>query len=379
MRAFHRALNGILALVLSAALLSVPAFAEGDEAPTGIIDEEQLNEMVAQYIEEKNLDPEKISVGYCYTATGDTWLYNGDRWYYSASMYKVPLMMILAEREHNGELTQDSNLDGLTLAKAEESILTYSNNDFAHLMMHYIGTDRECRELYQQYSDMPVEDYDPDFYDYSYFNARFMTDVMKTLYFENERFPHIIDCLKPAQPGAYFRRDMGTEYEIAQKYGSYKEFNSTAGIVYTPNPYILVVMTKDLSIAGGENVIAQLCVKFRDYTLQLDSELEAYEQAQAEAEAEALAEQLLREQEELERRQGEEQAAAEAQPTPSVIPSAAPVQDGEPEEKSPVPVIAIAGGIGAVIVIAAVVLLLVRRRKRVPTVAGSSRGYTPKH
>lgn len=377
MRAFHRALNGILALMLSAALLTVPAYAEGDEAPAGIIDEEQLNEMIAQYVEEKDLNPEKISVGYCYTATGDTWLYNGDKWYYSASMYKVPLMMILAEREYNGELTQDSNLDGLTLAKAEESILTYSNNDFAHLMMHYIGTDRECRELYRQYSDMPAEDYDPDFYDYSYFNARFMTDVMKTLYFENERFPHIIDCLKPAQPGAYFRRDMGTEYEIAQKYGSYKEFNSTAGIVYTPNPYILVVMTKDLSIAGGENVIAQLAVKFRDYTLQLDGELEAYEQAQAEAEAEAEAERRRLEQEELERRQDEEQKAA---PTPSVIPGAAPVQDEQPGEKPPVPVIAIAGGIGALIVIAVIVPMLVRRRKRVTaTTAPAHRGYTPKH
>lgn len=373
MRAFFRALKGILALALSASLLAVPAFAEGDETPAGIIDEEQLNELVAQYIEEKNLNAGKISVGYCYTATGDTWLYNGDAWYYSASMYKVPLMMILAEREYSGELTQESDLNGLTLARAEESILTYSNNDFAHLMMHYIGTDRECRELYQQYSDLPVEEYDPDFYDYSYFSARFMTDVMKTLYFENERFPHIVDCLKPAQPGAYFRRDMGGEYEIAQKYGSYKEFNSTAGIVYTPNPFILVVMTRDLTIAGGENVIAELAVKFKDYTLQLDNELEQYQQAQAAAEE---AERQRLEQEELER-QAQEQA--ESTPAPSAIPSAAPAQDEPEGEKSPIPVIA-GAAVCAVLIIAVVTLLLVRRRKKVPAAAASgSRSYTPKH
>lgn len=376
MRALKKALKGILALTLSAALLSVPAFAEEGEEPQGLIDGEQLNEMVEQYIQEKNLNPEKISVGYCYTATGDTWLYNGDRWYYSASMYKVPLMMILAEREHNGELTQESKLNGLSLAEAEESILVYSNNDYAHLMMHYIGTDRECRELYQQYSDLPVEDYDPDFYDFSYFNARFMTDVMKTLYFENERFPHIIDCLKLAQPGAYFRRDMGGEYEIAQKYGSYKEFNSTAGIVYTPNPYILVVMTRDMSIAGGENTIAELAVKFRDYTLQLDTELEAYEQAQAEAEAEALAEQLLREQEELER----QQAQAEAQPEPSVIPSALPEAE-KPESDGVSGLVIAAAVLAAAVIIAALALLLIKRRKKTATAAaaGDSRGYTPKH
>lgn len=377
MRAFFRALKGILALVLSVGLLAVPAFAEGEENPAGIIDEEQLNTMIAQYIEENKLNAEKISVGYCYTATGDTWLYNGDTWFYSASMYKVPLMMILAEREHNGELTQESNLKGLTLAKAEESILTYSNNDYAHLMMNYIGTDRECRELYQQYSDLPVEEYDPDFYDYSYFSARFMTDVMKTLYFENERFPHIVDCLKPAQPGAYFRRDMGSEYEIAQKYGSFKEFNSTAGIVYTPNPFILVVMTRDLTIAGGENVIAQLAVKFKDYTLRLDTELEQYQQAQAEAEAEALAERLVKEQEEAERQQAEEQA--ESTPAPTAIPSAAPAQDATQGDKSPLPVI-VPVCVGAAVIIAAVVLLLIRRRKKAPAVAsGGSRSYTPKH
>lgn len=374
MRAFYRALKGILALMLSVGLLAVPAFAESGETPAGLVDGEQLDAIIAQYIEEKNLNADKISVGYCYTATGDTWLYNGDEWYYSASMYKVPLMMILAEREHNGELTQESDLNGLTLAKAEESILVYSNNDFAHLMMHYIGTDRECRELYQKYSDLPVDQYDPDFYDYSYFSARFMTDVVKTLYFENERFPHIVDCLKLAQPGAYFRRDMGSDYEIAQKYGSYKEFNSTAGIVYTPNPYILVVMTKDLTIAGGENVIAELAVKFRDYTLQLDTELEQYQLEQAAAEAEAEAERQRLEQEELARQQ------AETQPEPSAVPSVEPVQDEPQEEKTPVAVIAVIG-VGAAVIIAAVVLLAVRRRRKVPTAAatGGSRGYTPKH
>lgn len=374
MRAFYRALKEILALMLSVGLLAVPAFAESDETPAGLVDGEQLDAMIAQYIEEKNLNADKISVGYCYTATGDTWLYNGDEWYYSASMYKVPLMMILAEREHNGELTQESDLNGLTLAKAEESILVYSNNDFAHLMMHYIGTDRECRELYQQYSDLPVDQYDPDFYDYSYFSARFMTDVVKTLYFENERFPHIVDCLKLAQPGAYFRRDMGSDYEIAQKYGSYKEFNSTAGIVYTPNPYILVVMTKDLTIAGGENVIAELAVKFRDYTLQLDTELEQYQLEQAAAEAEAEAERQRLEQEELARQQ------AETQPEPSAVPSVEPVQDEPQAEKTPVAVIAVIG-VGAAVIIAAVLLLAVRRRRKVPTAAatGGSRGYTPKH
>ena len=372
MRAFHRALKGILAFALFAGLLAVPARAE--DAAEGIIDSAALNEMIEQYIEEKKLDPDKLSVGYCYTATGDTWLYNENAWYYSASMYKVPLMMILAEREHDGEIDRETKLDGLPLGYAEECILTYSSNDYAHRMMAYIGTDRECRELYQRYSDLPVEDYDPDFYDYSYFSARFMTDVMKTLYFENERFPNIIDCLKPAQPGSYMRRDMGTEYEIAQKYGSYKQFNSTAGVVYTPNPYILVVMTKDLTIAGGENVIAELTVKFRDYTLQLDGELERYRQEQEQAEAERL---RLEEEERLrqEQEQAQQELAAAAEPT--VEPTKAPEKTADNSSA-----IAIGAVIGAVLIAAAVIaIVIIKRRGKVPVAAGHSgrSGYTPKH
>lgn len=366
MRAFHRALKLILALALCLGLTAVPAWAE-DASDVSLIDSAALDGMIEQYIADKKLDTEKISVGYCYTATGETWFYNENKWYYSASMYKVPLMMILAEREHDGELTQESNLNGLSLAYAEESILVYSNNDFAHLMMHYIGTDRECRELYQRYSDLPIDEYNADFYDYSYFSARFMTDVMKTLYFENERFPHIIDCLKQAQPGSYFRRDMGGEYEIAQKYGSFKEFNSTAGVIYTPNPYILVVMTKDLTIAGGENVIAELAVKFRDYTLQLDEGLEQYRQEQ-EAERRRL--------EEEERLRQQEQT--QTQPEPTVPPTVEPPAQNGATEKNSVPIVgAVIAAVLAAVMIAAVI---VRRRRRIPVAAHSGRsGYTPKH
>lgn len=375
MRAFLSALKGIMAFALCFALAAQPAaFAEGgeDASLSGIVDGDALEAMLEEYIQENNIDPQKISVGYCYTATGDTWYYNENQWYYSASMYKVPLMMILAEREHNGELTQDSDINGLTLSKAEDSILVHSNNDFAHLVMHYIGTDRECRELYQQYSDLPVEEYDPDFYDYSYFSARFMTDVVKTLYFEQERFPHIIDCLKLAQPDGYFHKRLGDEYEIAQKYGSYKQFNSTAGIIYTPNPFILTVMTEDMTIGGGENVIADLAVKFRDYTLTLDERLSQYQLEQEQAERQAQEE----EQERL-RLQQQEQARQDEQPE-----APAPSPEVQPEKAAPAgrgAIIAVAAAIAALAVIAAIIKSL---RKK-PVAAGRSRagrsGYTPKH
>ncbi len=297
-----------------------PAEEPAPEEQESIIDDEELRQKLEDYIASKNYNPENISIGYCYTPTGDTWYYNKDKWYYSASMYKVPLFMIMAEGEHEGKLTQDSDIRGMKLSELEKLVLVYSNNDYGHLTMNYIADvpyetsegNRKCRELYQRYSDMPKEEYVDNFYDYSYFNARFMTDVMETLYFENERFPHVIECLKQAQPDTYFNRTLGDKYEIAQKYGalvdkSNKAFSHTAGIIYTPNPFILTVMTENMGL--NDDVIAGFAPIFEEYTLSLDAKLEAFEKEKAEKEQLRLEEEkkAQEEQERIEREQQEEE------------------------------------------------------------------------
>lgn len=403
-----RILSGALCLLLVLSA-SQPAFAAdgengGGEASTAemsIIDPEELQALVDGFIEENKLNADNISIGYCYTATGDTWYYNEDKWYYSASMYKVPLMMNLAELEAAGELSQDSNIKGLTLAQAEEYILVYSNNDYAHLMMSYFGTDRECRELYQKYSDLPVEEYDPDFYDYSYFTARFMTDVMKTLYSEPERFPSIIDCLKRAQPENYFNASLGDKYEIAQKYGSYKEFNHTTGIIYTPNPFILTVMTEHNG--NSEATISGCALLMEQYTLSLDEKLAQYQQEleekqQAEEEERQVQEEQQRAEEE-QRRQEEEEARQKAEEERQAREEQAAEELARRETVKRVLIAA-----GAAAAIAAAVLIAVHaagrgrrgpgreaREKTAMAAAGSPRaerrpgrkggrgGYTPKH
>ncbi len=47
--------------------------------------------MLDDYISTHGLKAENLSVGYVYTATGDSWYHNPDKWYYSASTYKVPV------------------------------------------------------------------------------------------------------------------------------------------------------------------------------------------------------------------------------------------------------------------------------------------------
>ena len=88
----------ILSCILSCfLLLSFPpsVYAEGEEVDS-FLDPDGLQTMLNRYFEEKDILSDLVSVGYVYTETGETWYHNPDCWYYSASLYKVPLMMLLA-------------------------------------------------------------------------------------------------------------------------------------------------------------------------------------------------------------------------------------------------------------------------------------------
>lgn len=387
-----------LSLLLAASVcVSLPcaAFADGQDTAQSagngeetaepemtIFDPDELQSMADSFIQEYSgygVKADNISFAYTYLATGETWFYNPDTWYYSASMYKVPLMMILAEKEANGELTQESDVKGLTLAYAEESILVYSNNDYAHLMLNYLGTDKEAREMYKQFSSLPDDYYDPDFIDYSYFTVRFMNDVMTTLYNAPERFPHIIDCLKRAQPTDYFHLYIDPELEVAQKYGSYKEFNNTSGIIYTPNPVILTVMTSDL--ARAELVIGEAAKMFVDYTYTLDDKLNSYKEEKARAEEEAkqkAAEEAAAQAEEEARlaKEAEEKAAAEEAARQAEL-----AAQQEAEERAALMEKIKAAAIVLCVAAAAVVIIVpvIKGRRKTGTAGRSGGGYTPRH
>ena len=272
-KGFFPALLLILALMLGTVVSSTSA---GGEAETGVLEPEEIGRLFQNYISENGLNAELISVAYVYTGTGETWYHQEDKWYYSASLYKVPLMMILAERESAGELTQESVINGMDLSTIEEEVLVQSNNDIAYSAMLSIAQPDVCRGMFRRYSELPEDYYTWDFYGGSYFTARFMSDVMTTLYREPQRFPHIISRMKKAQPGHFFHLTLGETYEIAQKYGNYHDedgadWNHTTGIVFTPTPFILTVMTRYGGIA--ETVISDLAALFCDYTLEADERL----------------------------------------------------------------------------------------------------------
>ena len=305
-----RLFASMLALVLCFALLSpLCAWAEGEESAVpadpddyAVIDPAALQKLVEDYAAVYGLKRGDISVAYCYLDTGDTWYYNADRWYFSAGLHRVPLMMILAEWEHDGKVTRDTSFKGMTLGQAEESVLIYNSVDNTNLMMSMIGSNEDARREFMKFSPLPESYYDPDFLAYSYFSARYMMDVLKTLYNESERFPNILDCMKRSAVGQYFGAGLGG-IEVAQRFGSYtaprrNENNHDAAIIYTEHPFALVVMTENMGVT--QQIMKDMGIIFKDYTLSLDG---AYEEW-------------------LEQKNNPQPVVTEPEPAPAEIPAA---------------------------------------------------------
>ncbi len=250
-------------------VLSFAACADAAPAPDPSDDP---GELLARYFQDSGLNPDLVSVG-CYRAgTGETWYWNPDSAYYSASLYKLPLMMLFAEKVGTGELRPDSEFFGMPLSDIETEVLVNSHNDLAYAMLSSLGDPAAVRRSFRRYASQPDAYYDWSFCALSYFNVRFMTDVLATLLREPERFPGILDRMKLAQPDHYFRlRPELDRFEIAQKYGSYhdeadNDWNHCCGVIFTPEPFALTVMTRYGGIS--ENIIGDLAVIFTDLSLR---------------------------------------------------------------------------------------------------------------
>ena len=409
MKRTGRQILSLMMTILLLAVMCTTAFAEAAPAAgaaavpgadtqlpaaedSGIIDAAALQQWMDNFAQEHNLkqDYMRFSVGFWYSGTGDSWYYDADQWMYSASLYKVPVSMLMAEKEAAGELTKDSVVNGTTLEYLESTALVYSNNDSGHSMVSWLGGtyNGKCSDMTIKFTDLPDSYFDQDFYDVSYYTARYMTQVMRTLYQGGDaKFPHVLDYLKQAQPDDYYNRNAALKgsYTIAQKFGAYEEGNGNnnnhcAAVIYTPNPIVVTVMTRN--VGEYQNIIAEVGGHLAEYALELDQKLESWKQEQeAQAAAERAAAELAAAQQAAENGTAEAaapemQSAASAEPasaetnTATMPASAEPVPAAGHESATnapaprriPVAVLILAGVLVAVVIIAALLLVSVRRR-----------------
>lgn len=297
--------------------------APAEEESNGIIDGASLKAIIDDYVKENGLSGNNkvFSIAYCYTATGDTWYYDADQWCYSASLYKVPCCMLLAEKEYNGEITSETQISSQyangTVDHMEQRSIVYSDNYTGHAVVEYLGGtySGKCAEQTVKFTDLPEDYFPEDFAAYSYYSAKYYNQILTTLFSQSDKFPRIMDYMKQDQAYHYLDLQLNGAYETAQKYGAFEEKNGnknyhSAGIIYTPNPIIVTIMTKN--ITGFEKHIGNVAKILVDYTLQLDSELSTYKANLLIAQQEEQARLAREEQERLAAEAQAQQAAAQA-------------------------------------------------------------------
>ena len=264
----------------------------------GHINGEKLKLWLENYLAADHWDEPQcsISIAFWYSGSEETWLYNPDEWMYGVNWSKLPVSMSFAEKLANGELSNDTSINGITLEYALQTVLENSSGPSYSSMLVYLGgnTVSNCAELVPQYAGLPEDYYTDDFYQRSYYTARIMHEVTKTLYQSEEgRFPKVLEYMKQSQPWDMFNRDQWIREELhtSQAHVAYwgngsGDYIHCTGVVYTNSPIVLTIMMKnisDIDIMGG--IAHHFCylaqnMYWRQYEI---------EKAKEAAEAEALA------------------------------------------------------------------------------------------
>ena len=244
----------------------IPEILPAPAADGSLVDGEALRQFFDNYLKENNCDGEDqlLSIAVWYPGTGEYWYYNAEEWMYGVNWYRLPVSMYLAEKVSKGELTMDTVVNGIQLEYAITTALEASSNPSASSMVLYLGGNMttNCADLTKGLSNLPDSYFIDDYYQKNAYNARLMLEITKTLYLGGaERFPLVEESMKKSTPEDFFKRDWDVRHtwEIAQTHAAYWGDGAgdrvhCTGIIYTPTPLLLTVMTKniaDLDIIGG--------------------------------------------------------------------------------------------------------------------------------
>ena len=115
----------MIAALLLCLGVCVPAFADDmDSSP-----EEDWDQITAAVLEAYGVSPDNVRAGYRNLVTGEEHYLNGDEYTVAASMFKVPLCMIIADKVQQGELDWSTDLGGISVKDLMDSRAHFSVPD----------------------------------------------------------------------------------------------------------------------------------------------------------------------------------------------------------------------------------------------------------
>jgi len=302
--------------------------------------------VIEAFVEEHGINRDLAAIGYRDPVTGEEYCVNGDRYFFAASLYKVALNMLWAEKIAAGEADGDTRLVNLPLSYLMDQSLIHSSNVYSATLMDGLGGQRDSWLLAAPYYGLTEEEAAAEsaYIQENNITPRQMLRCLDTLWREPERFPGVIDRLLEAEPEHYFRKNED-RWPIAQKYGfmdtKWGIDMNCAAIVYTDSPFLLVVLSHNLYKA--EETMSELCSRLGEYTQAQYARRAAATPAPTPSPTPA------------------------PSPTPSPVPTAAPTADpvpAAPKAETPAAIYAAAAGCALLLGAAAFIYLSGRRKRR---------------
>jgi len=225
---------------------------------------QDLESLMAGFMDTYGLSDGNFSLSYYNTVTGESYAIYDTTFMVAASTFKLPLNLYYYEMERRGEIEPDAFIPrvGTTLDVAHRESLVNSDNDLSLGLLYNLGDFPTYKALMRDaFFTMPEEQIDYIYYADNYYCTSMMMDALKYLYENKGDFEEMIGYMKQAQPDQYFRAGI-TEYEVAHKYGWYDGAVNDVGIIYTEEPFLLAVYTKDVY---GEQIVADAAALMTAY------------------------------------------------------------------------------------------------------------------
>lgn len=269
----------------------------GTEAPPAPLitakEEDSWESLISQLLDKYYTTEDHVGIGYYNSFTGEEHFINADKYLVSASMFKIPLNMIVADRVSSGEMAMDTDIFGAPYSWYQYRSIVQSDNERSVALFNYLGGYAEFKKLQIPYlGNDPEAELGWKYQTDNFYTSRQFIHMLKLLYENPERFPGVIENMLDAEPFSYFHQ-YERRYPIAQKYGFVQQtegtvdhtYINTCGIIYSDTPFCLVIFTDN--VGDAYDLISELCMVMCDYTNLSSAKERIRLQAQQEADEKA--------------------------------------------------------------------------------------------
>lgn len=250
--------------------LCFPAFAGDDASETDVLadlsvyydfEHRPLDEIMSLFRTEYGLDENNFAMAYYATGTGDSYGFQVDSYRDAGYTYMVPLNILLYDRENAGEIRSDDYVGTYYIPYLHKYTLTDSDVPMAKTMWKDLGDYREYREIITQFSN---QSYTEEYYSENVFNVRYLMNVLWHLYENPKDYEEMLQIMGEANPGDAFDMHLENKYNVVHKYSGEDGIYNDMGIIYTSEPFILVVLSQN--VGHAEEMLGSLSELLAEYT-----------------------------------------------------------------------------------------------------------------